>query len=84
MQDIELYKKKLSYKANNRGWKETDILLGKFAQTHLDSLNYDELKMFDLILDETDKNIFDWITNKNSPPIQHQNKVMNMLRIKSE
>lgn len=79
--EIELYKKKLSYKANNRGWKETDILLGKFVQNHLNNLTLDELKMFDLILDETDKDIFDWITGKREPIIQHQNKVMNLLRI---
>ena len=75
-----IFRKKLIYKSANRGWKETDILLGEFTKQNITKMNYEELKMLDLILDESDLDIFNWITKKITPPEGHCNKIMSLLQ----
>ena len=41
---LELYKKKLLYRASYRGTKEMDILLSKFVKKYLDKMNQRKLK----------------------------------------
>lgn len=56
--------KKLLYKSNYRGCKETDLTLGGFANKYLDSLTDQELTEFETILNQMDTDIWDWINNK--------------------
>ncbi len=78
--NLENFKKKILYKATNRGWKETDILLGEFTKKNIESFSIDELKMLDNLLDEADAEIFEWVTNKKNPPKIFDNKIMRMLK----
>lgn len=80
MEDVTIYKKKLIYKSANRGWKETDLLLGKFTKKHIDDFSSLELIMLDAILDEPDGDVFNWITKKVAVPDKHNNGVMVLLQ----
>jgi antitoxin CptB len=80
MENNIIDKKRLIYKSSNRGWKETDLLLGEFTKRYIDDLDSSELKMLDLILDESDGDIFNWITKKTSVPEKHNNKIMHLLQ----
>ena len=55
--------KKLLYRSNHRGTKEMDLLIGGFAKENLKSLNADELKEFELILNYTDKKLNSWLVD---------------------
>jgi antitoxin CptB len=55
--------KKLLYRSNHRGTKEMDLLIGGFAKENLQSLNADELKEFELILNYTDKKLNSWLVD---------------------
>jgi antitoxin CptB len=63
----ELIIKKLLYRSNNRGCKETDILLGSFANNHLNQLNEQDLLEYSNLLEQPDNDIYNWITNKSYP-----------------
>lgn len=76
MEDVNIYRKRLIYKSANRGWKETDLLLGEFTKRHINEFNNKQLKMLDDILDEPDGDVFNWITKKVAPPEKHNNGVM--------
>ena len=41
---LEIFKKRLIYRASYRGTKEMDILLGKFVNKHIDDFDEDQLK----------------------------------------
>ena len=56
--------KKLLYKSNYRGCKETDLALGNFANKYLDSLTDQELLEFEVICSQMDTDIWDWLNNK--------------------
>jgi antitoxin CptB len=53
--------KKLLYRSNHRGTKEMDLLIGGFAKENLATLNTEELKEFELILNFTDKKLNTWL-----------------------
>lgn len=64
-QEIRL--KRLHYRSCHRGCKETDIVLGHFADSGLGSLGPDLLTIYERLLDEDDANIWDWLTGKTVP-----------------
>lgn len=80
MENTIIYKKRLLYKSANRGWKETDLLLGAFTKKYIKNFSSEQLKMLDNILDEPDGDIFNWITKKVVAPEKHNNKVMDLLQ----
>ena len=72
--------KRLLYRSSNRGWKETDLLIGTFAARYLPSLSEHELDDFEALLSESDPDIFDWMTGKAPIPQQFDTGVMTKLR----
>lgn len=63
----EIRIKRMSYRSWHRGCKETDIILGHFADHHLASLPDDELDLFERFLEEQDADIWKWLTAEAHP-----------------
>ena len=59
---------------------ENDLLLGSFAQKHLQSLDDKLLTQYELLLLQPDPDIFNWVSEKIPTPPEHDNEVMNMLK----
>jgi antitoxin CptB len=55
-------RKKLLFRAWHRGTREADLLMGRFAETMLPTLTDDEVNLFEMLLDESDPDIYDWVT----------------------
>lgn len=71
--------KKLLYKSTHRGCKETDIILGNYARKYLANMSYDELKIFEQILNLPDSDIYNWYTKKTKIPTEHDSSIMQQL-----
>jgi antitoxin CptB len=65
MNDVRL--KMLSYRAWRRGIRETDLILGPFADAHLHALTPAQLDMFEALLEEADQDIYDWYKGMTAP-----------------
>ena len=80
MKKIDSIKKKIIYRAEYRGIKEMDLLLGSFVKKYVDT--FDEKELIDLyeILKVDDDTIYKWyssdITTKEIPT----NKVTKLLK----
>ena len=61
-------RRKLLYRANHRGFKEADLILGKFAEQHLAGMSDRELDAFEQILEIADRDLYDWITDQAPMP----------------
>jgi len=59
--------KKLRYQSWHRGWKETDLILGRFADENLAKMDAPTLDIYEQLLDENDADIWDWLVGK-APP----------------
>lgn len=81
METSEVKAKRLIYQSFYRGCKETDIILGDFAKAHLKDLSTGELELFEKLLEEDDKKIFNWFTEVEALPKEHQNSVTEKIKI---
>lgn len=80
MQDeVETRRKRLRYRSWHRGTKELDLLLGSFAERHLDRLSPDQLDRYEAILEADEHDIYAWIAGRRAVPPAHDNDVMAMI-----
>lgn len=63
-----ILRKKIFYRANHRGCKETDFLLGKFFSAKLSNLEEFGLDLCAKFIDEDDLLIYDWILGRETTP----------------
>lgn len=78
MDDIR--RKRILYRANHRGMKEADVLIGRFAERHLDELSPEQVDRFESLMDELDLDIMDWIMDRTPVPERHDTDVFAMLK----
>lgn len=58
---------RIKYRSWHRGCKETDLILGGYCNQHLGDMHEEELKLFEIFLEEDDAEIWNWITGKTDP-----------------
>ncbi|MDP3658710.1 MAG: succinate dehydrogenase assembly factor 2 [Phenylobacterium sp.] len=80
MEHDETRLKRLKYRAWHRGFREADLILGPFADTHGPNLPPDQLAAFEALLDEADPDIYAWIVETADTPPQHDNEIMRLLK----
>ena len=71
--------KKLIYQSSNRGCKETDLIIGRFASKNLHKMTDDELQIFAHILSLSDADIYAWYTGKEPVPEQNKSTIMTQI-----
>ena len=71
--------KRLYYRSFYRGTHENDLLIGRFAKRYLPNMSDDELDQFEVILEQSDTDLYDWITGRNAIPADHDSEVMRQL-----
>ena len=73
-------RKRALYRAQHRGFKEADILVGRFAEAHLPQMPDDELSAFERLLEVNDHLLYGWILERAAPPVEHDTAVMARLQ----
>ena len=73
-------RKRLVYRANYRGFKEADLILGGFAAAHMAELSDEEVTQFEDLLGAKDHDIYDWICGKYPPPANYDTPILERLR----
>ena len=58
---LDIRRKRLTYRANYRGFKEADMILGGFAKAHIHELSEAEVTMFEELLGAKDHDIYAWV-----------------------
>ena len=80
MNKINSLKKKIKYRSEYRGIKEMDILLSKFVNKYIDTLNYDDLiKLYEILKNDDDK-IFKWYSGIGQKDLLPSNNVSKLLK----
>ena len=59
-EELEIFKKKLLYRASYRGTKEMDILLTKFVKKYLNVFSHEQLKQLEKFLEFEDEVIYNF------------------------
>lgn len=71
--------KKLLYQSCNRGCKETDLIIGKFAKQNIGKMTDEELQIFERILQQNDADLYDWYVKKIPVPEENLSTVMTQI-----
>ena len=80
MNELELLKNKIKYRASYRGTKEMDILLASFVKSVVDELEYLELIKLDEFLNISDEDIYNFYLNDVIISSFNDAKILNLFK----
>lgn len=80
MESRELRIKRLLYRSHYTGTKETDVLLGQFAERHLATLPAALLDQYETLIENSDPDLFMWISGRKPVPPEWDTEIMALLR----
>ncbi len=66
--DLALRRRRLKFRAWHRGLREVDLLLGRFADIHVDTIDEAGLAGFETLLEVPDRDILGWIVGEIETP----------------
>jgi antitoxin CptB len=72
--------KKLRFRAWRRGFREADLILGPFADKHVQGLSEAELDEFEAILEVPDQDLYAWIVGREAPWPQFAGPLMDRIK----
>ena len=72
--------KKLRFRAWRRGFREADLILGPFADHHVEKLSPAQLDEFETLLDQPDQDLYAWIVGTAPTPAEHDGEVLDLIR----
>ena len=75
----EIRRKRLSFRSWHRGTRESDLILGRFADAHLAGFDEAQLDQYEALLDCADADIFDWVSGRAAPLAEHDHDVTRLL-----
>ena len=75
----EIRRKRLLFRSWHRGTRESDLILGRFADAHLARFDQAQLDRYEALLDCADADIFDWVSGRAAPPPEHDHDVTRLL-----
>lgn len=72
--------RRLRFRAWHRGFREADLILGPFADTHGPSLTPEQFDTLETLLEQSDREIYAWIVGQEPTPAAFETDVMAMIR----
>jgi antitoxin CptB len=72
MESREHRLKRLHMRSIRRGIKEMDIILMRFSEAHLATLEAQELDAYEALLEQGDQDLYQWVTGQIEPPAPFQ------------
>ena len=80
MENHDIRLKRLLYRSVYTGTKETDVFLGKFAQSQLSHLSIELLDQYESLVENSDPDLFMWISGQKTVPERWDNEIMVLLK----
>ena len=71
---------RVRFRAWRRGFREADLILGPFADSHAPGMASAELAQFEVLLDQQDHDLYAWITAAAPIPPEFDHALMARLR----
>jgi antitoxin CptB len=72
--------RKLLFRAWHRGLREVDLILGRFADDNIETLNEAELSEFEALMQVPDGELLAWLTGEIDVPKSHDGPLFRRLR----
>jgi antitoxin CptB len=79
----DIRRKRLLFRSWHRGTRESDLILGRFAEAHLAAFDGGQLDRYEAMLACADADLYDWITGRALPPPAYDHDVTRLLLVYS-
>jgi antitoxin CptB len=76
---MDVRRRKLTFRAWRRGFREMDLLMGSFAEQHIQDMNDAALDEFERLLDQPDWEVYGWLMGQKPPPEDQTGPVLDQL-----
>ncbi len=76
---MDARRKKIKFRAWRRGFREMDLLMGSFADAHLETMNEDDLSEFERLLATPDWDVFAWMVGQKPVPGNFESPLLRRL-----
>jgi len=77
--NISIMRKRLIFRSWHRGTREIDLMLGKFADAHMNGFDAEQLAAYDRFLNNSDPDIYNWLTGQEPLPPSEDNPAIRVL-----
>ena len=74
--ELDARRRRLVFRAQHRGTKETDILIGGFVARHVASLTDADVTALEEILELWDVDLADWLSGRRPIPPEHDHPLL--------
>ncbi len=78
--DLDPRRRRTLYRSWHRGTREMDLIMGRFADAEIGTLNDAELDDFELLIEVPDRDLFRWITDEAEVPSNYDTAVYRRMK----
>ncbi|MGH7005059.1 MAG: succinate dehydrogenase assembly factor 2 [Alphaproteobacteria bacterium] len=68
--DLAPRQRRILFRSWHRGMREMDLILGQFADAHIDSLSVAELDQYEALMEALDRDLLTWVTGEAAVPAE--------------
>ncbi|MGV3635728.1 MAG: succinate dehydrogenase assembly factor 2 [Pseudorhodoplanes sp.] len=71
--------RRLLFRSWHRGIRETDLVLGRFADAHIADLSEHDMDIYERLLDVPDHDLYVWVTGEAIVPDEHRSDLLDRI-----
>jgi antitoxin CptB len=76
---LDVRRRKLLFRAWRRGVREMDLIVGRFADVHIDRFDDGALDDFERLIEVPNAELYAWVTGDERAPVEHDTAVLRQL-----
>jgi len=73
---LDVRRRKLLFRAWRRGVRETDLIVGRFADAYIDKLDEAALDDFERLIEVPNAELYHWVSGEAQAPAEHDTAVL--------
>ncbi len=78
---LDVRRRKLLFRAWRRGVREMDLIVGRFADAHIDTLDAAALDDFERLIEAPNADLYAWVVGAGNVPANYDTPVLLKLRM---
>lgn len=76
---LDVRRRKLLFRAWRRGVREMDLIVGRFADAHIETLDEASLDDFERLIEVPNAELYAWVTGDRAIPANYDTSVLRLL-----
>jgi antitoxin CptB len=77
---LDARRRRLLFRSWHRGTREADLIMGRFADVHIEGLSDTELDQYEQLLDALEADLLAWMTGVAAVPAEHDTAMFRRVR----